>query len=53
MPREDAVGVRFVEQASPVEVAQHATLDDVLKLVPMLGSESGDLTEAGLGVVGL
>jgi len=37
LPREHTVGVGFVEQASPVEVPEHAALDDVLKLVPVLG----------------
>ena len=58
LPREHAVGVGFVEQAdpplvdAPSEVAQHATLHDVLKLVPVLGRESGGLMEAHLTVIG-
>ena len=34
----------------PAEVAEHTSLDDVLKLVPVLRSESGGLREAGLAV---
>ncbi len=40
LPREHAVGVGFVEQAVASEVPEHAALDDVLELVPVLESES-------------
>ncbi len=45
-----AAGVGFVEQAVAVEVAQHATLHDVLQFMPVLGSEPGGLMEADLSV---
>ena len=50
LPREHAVGVGFVEHASAVEVPEHAALDDVLELVPVLGSEPDGLIEACLAV---
>ena len=50
LPGQHAVGVGFVEQAVAVEVAQHATLDYVLELEPVLGSEPADLMEADLSV---
>ena len=50
LPGKHAVGVNFVEQAMGAEVAQHASLDDVLELVPVRGSEQGGLMEAGLPV---
>ncbi len=34
----------------PAEVAQHATLHDVLELVPVLGLKEGGLMEADLAV---
>ena len=52
LPRQHTVGVGFVEQAVRAEVAQHATLDDVLECVPVLGSESGGLMEADLPIDG-
>ena len=50
LPRQHAVGVGLVEQAVAVEVAEHATLDDVLKLMPVLGNEPGRLMEADVAV---
>ncbi len=46
------MGVGFVEQAVRTEVAQHATLHDVLELMPVLGRESGGLMEAHLTFIG-
>ena len=46
------MGVGFVEQAVHTEVAQHATLHDVLELVPVLGLKEGGLMEAHLTVIG-
>ena len=50
LPGQHAVGVGFVEQAVAVEVAQHATLHDVLEFMPVLGNEPGGLMEADLSV---
>jgi hypothetical protein len=39
LPGEHAVGVGFVEQAVAAEVAEHASLENVLEFGPVLGSE--------------
>ena len=44
------MGVNFVEQAMGAEVAQHATLHDVLQFMPVVGLKQGGLVKAGLPV---
>ena len=44
--------IGLVEQVVAAEVAQHATLDDMLECMPVLGRQSGSLMEADLVALG-